>query len=212
MSAGSVPGRTVGRRRIPIQRRIPTQRGAPIRRGVPNRRRGRLGLSYSVLGFRTLLLLAGAALLLIPLSRQNSPASLVLLVCGPGLLVAVLRPGGPWVTVVLLGALAEWVLASIIVGSPSIARVCGFGLLLFLVHRLASMAAALPAGAELDAVALRRWLLRTAAVVLVSLPLELLALLARPLSGSLLLGVLGALATVGVVVLVAALLHRRQDV
>lgn len=180
-------------------------------RSTPATLLGRVGLSYSALAFRTLLLVTGAAVLLIPLARQNSPASLILLICAPGLLAAVVRPGGPWVTFVMLGAVAEWVLASIIVGSPSVAVVCVFGVLLFLLHRTASLAAVLPPGAEVDAYALRRWVLRTAAVAAVSLPLMLLALLAHPVNGSLLLAVLGALAAVGVVVVIALTLHRRQD-
>jgi len=116
---------------------------------------------------RAALYLAGVTGLLVaaPAALLSGRGALVLV----GLLAAipVLAPGGRWVTVVALVAVAGWLVATSRYGEPVTAgRVLALGAALYLLHSLAALAAALPHDAVVAPGAVVRWLARVLAVVL----------------------------------------------
>ncbi len=154
-------------------------------------------------------LLLGVLVLGLPLTSGRSVAVLVAASCLPALVAMAVRPDGPWVTFVLIGGVLEWLVTTLLVAAPSTLRVCVFAVLLCWLHRTGALAAVLPRGVGLDALAAARWLGRTLVVTVVSVPIMLaVLLLPRPDQGSLWLGLVGGAAIVGVLVLVGVLLRR----
>lgn len=83
--------------------------------------------------------------------------------------LAALLPGGAWVTVVVLAAVGGWLVATIGYGEPVTAvRVLALAGVLYLLHSLATLAAALPYDAEVGPDVWGRWLVRMVLVVVVS--------------------------------------------
>jgi hypothetical protein len=107
-----------------------------------------------------------ALLLAAPAPLRGVPpilAGLVLLATLPAL-----APGGPWSTVVMLATGAGWVLATESYDAPvSIPRALLLAALLYLLHSLSALAAAVPSDAVVAPDVPARWLLRTLAVLAV---------------------------------------------
>jgi hypothetical protein len=112
-----------------------------------------------------LFLSAAAALLLAaPPSGRSAPAILAGLVLAAAPAFA---PGGPLPAVVILAAAATWGLATEAFGQPvTLARVLLLATLLYLVHSLSALAAALPSDAVVAPEVGYRWLARALGVVL----------------------------------------------
>jgi hypothetical protein len=124
-------------------------------------------------GLAGLLLAAPAPLL----ARPAVVVGLVLLAALPAV-----APGGPGTSLVALAMVASWVVATSTYGQPvGGGRVLLLAALLYLLHSLAALAAALPYDAVVAPDVLVRWLFRTGAVITV----------AGLLCGSALAGVVG---------------------
>jgi hypothetical protein len=101
-----------------------------------------------------------ALLLAVPAELRLAPpvlAGIVLLATLPAVL-----PDGPWATLVIVAAAGGWALAT---DRPATAPVLLLGGLLYCVHSLTGLAAALPYDAVVAPDVLVRWLLRTVAVI-----------------------------------------------
>jgi hypothetical protein len=159
------------------------------------------------LSIRLVTLLAGLALLAIP--AEHYLAWTVLLVAG--VLVAIASPDQGGAGLALGAAIGSWFAGYGWHGSPPLAATAGFALALYLLHTSTALAAAVPLSAQLRGPVLRRWLRRCLLELAVAAALAAASYgLGRPGSSSALqlLGLLGALALVGVPVL---LLQRSRD-
>ncbi|MGA8116593.1 MAG: hypothetical protein WCA46_23390 [Actinocatenispora sp.] len=164
---------------------------------------------------RLMSVLFGVFGLLVPLAGPMRASVWAYLIVTLLAVVPALRPDSPWVTVVELLMVVEWLIATLLYGeAPSLAGTFAIAVLLYLHHSTCALAAALPASARLSAGVLVRWLGRTGGVLMVSVLLLVVLLVAMPAEGTgrglSAVPLLGLLAAVGAGVSVAYLLHRRR--
>lgn len=165
--------------------------------------------------FRLTALLAGTAALILALAgpmRANPWTYVVVLAVA---LIPAVRPGGPWVTVVELGAAGLWVFADLVYREGrGITGALVLAALLYLHHSACALAAALPNDGRLAPGVLLGWLTRTGVVLLGTAALTVVVLLVLPPAGTghggALFPALGMFAAVAAGVAVAYLLHRRR--
>lgn len=154
----------------------------------------------------------GALLVAVPASVRSMTAAVGVL-AGAALLAALL-PATAWVTVVAVLAAGCWVAATVVDGeSVTALRVLALAGLLYLMHSLAALAAALPHDAAVGTQVWIRWLLRSAVVILVSSGLSvgmLWGLQQLPDSGVNLPVTLGGLGLAAALVALLSLLARRS--
>lgn len=108
-----------------------------------------------------------ALLVAVPEPLRTSPYGLIVLVAFAAL--PALVPDGRWPTVLVLAAVGVWLAATTWSAEPvTIWRVLMLAALLYLMHVLAALAAALPSDAVVAPDVVVRWLARALAVVVVS--------------------------------------------
>jgi hypothetical protein len=112
--------------------------------------------TLSALAVRLVVVLAGVAVLLIP-AHHRAVLMLALLL---GIAIAAFSPdrGGP--TLAMAAGVAGWFAGTGVHGSPSVPRVLGFAVAMYLLLSSTALAAAVPVTARLLAPAARRWALR----------------------------------------------------
>jgi hypothetical protein len=127
--------------------------------------------------------------------------------------IAAIVPRSGWVTVVILAAVAGWVVSTIWYEDPvELWRLIALASFLYLTHSLAALAALLPYDAHIPAEVTVRWLSRALAVVLGSAVLTVLLLSAANRGGErdlLAAALAGLTVALGATALLAWLLRRR---
>jgi hypothetical protein len=127
--------------------------------------------------------------------------------------IAAIVPRSGWVTVVILAAVAGWVVSTIwYEDAVELWRLIALASFLYLTHSLAALAALLPYDAQLPVEVVVRWLSRALAVVLGSAVVTVLLLSAANQGGDrdLLVAALAGLGVaLGATALLAWLLRRR---
>ncbi|GGT04842.1 hypothetical protein GCM10010156_73260 [Planobispora rosea] len=146
---------------------LPPPGGASSPPGGDGRGAGRVQLHCLVL--RALVWAAGTAVLLVamPPDYRAGPVMPLLAVL-LGLLTAA-DPDGGWVPATQAVTVVAWLLTTLVYGyAPSPAMGLLIGLLLYLHHGMAAIAARIPASARVPATLLAPWLARTGAVTVAS--------------------------------------------
>jgi hypothetical protein len=157
-------------------------------------------------GVRSVIVLAGVALLAIP----EGPGLAWRLLLAAGVLVAVGSPDQGGAGLALGAAIGSWFAAYGWHGMPSLAATAGFAVALYLLHTATALAAAVPLTAQLRAPVLSRWLRRCLVELAVAAALAAASYgLGRPASSSVLqlLGLLGVVVLIAVAVLLS---HRSR--
>lgn len=152
------------------------------------------------LGVRSVIVLAGVALLWIP----SDPGPAWRLLLAVGVLVAAGSPDQGGAGLALGAAIGSWFAAYGWHGTPPLAATAGFALALYLLHTATALAAAVPLSAQLRRPVLSRWLRRCLVELAVAAALAAVSYgLGRPGSSSVLqlLGLVGVLVLIGIPVL-----------
>lgn len=131
-----------------------------------------LRLATGLAGLAALLLAVPAPVRALPLTAVG----LAVLAATPAVV-----PGGRWVTLVALATVAGWLVTTEAYGEPvRLVTVVLLAALLYLLHTLAALAAAVPYDAVVAPDALARWLARALGVIAVSSLLTVLVLAGLP--------------------------------
>jgi hypothetical protein len=176
---------------------LPT--GRPREAGQPR-------YSPAGLGVRSVIVLAGLALLAIP----PGPGLAWRVLVAVGVLVAAGSPDQGGAGLALGASIGSWFAAYGWHGTPPLAATAGFALALYLLHTATALAAAVPLTSQLRAPVLSRWLRRCLVELAVAAALAAASYgLGRPGSSSVLqlLGLAGVVVLIGIPVV---LVHRSR--